>query len=362
MPPIYQKIMNTIQMWISNNTYKVNDKLPSEAQLMEEFNTSRITVVRALNELEAKSIIYKKKGKGSFVARKICYQGENSDIISLVLPHKLNFSSGGQQYTYSIAKYCEENNFLCSVHYSNQLVSNEKKILENLMNYNVSGAIIYPIGNENITALSNLFLKKFPMVLLDKQLEELDLPSVSSANYEGAYDAINYLVSNNHKNIGFIGEVDSDVVHSRYKGYCRALLDNGIPLRPEFIVKKFNYKREEEQIFLTEQEAEVILDKMLSSGVTALFCVNDLIASIIIQTAKNKNLRIPEDISIVGFDHIQFGNIFKTHLTSVAQDFDLLAKETVQLLIDRINNPEDTSSKKIIVPTELFKGNTVKCL
>jgi DNA-binding LacI/PurR family transcriptional regulator len=362
MPPIYQKIMNTIQLWISNNTYKANDKLPSETQLMEVFHTSRITVVRALNELESKSVIYKQKGKGSFVSRKVSYQGENSDIISLVLPHKINFSSGGQQYTYSIAKYCEENNYLCSVHYSNQLISNEKKILENLMNYNVSGAIIYPIGNENITALSNLFLKKFPMVLLDKQLEELDLPSVSSDNYNGAYEGVNYLVSNNHKNIGFIGVIDSDVVHSRYKGYCRALLDNEIPLRPEFIVKEFNYKREDEQIFLTENEAKIILDKMIDNKVTALFCVNDLIASIIIQTAKNNNLLIPEDISIIGFDHIQFGNILNTHLTSIAQDFDQIAKETVQLLIDRINKPNENLSMKIIVPTELYKGNTVNSI
>ena len=57
MPPLYQKIMNEIQVWISNDKYKANDKLPSEAILMKEFNTSRITLTRALNELESKSFI-----------------------------------------------------------------------------------------------------------------------------------------------------------------------------------------------------------------------------------------------------------------------------------------------------------------
>jgi GntR family transcriptional regulator of arabinose operon len=361
MPPIYQKIMNTIQLWILNGTYRTNEKLPSEAELMKEFNTSRITVIRALNELESKSIIYRQKGKGSFVSPKISYSSDSTDIISLVLPHQVNFFSGGQQYAYNIAKYCEENNFLCSIHYSNQLIENEKKILENLMNYNVSGAIVYPIGNANITALSQLVLKDFPIVLLDKQLEELDLPCISSDNFTGAYNAVEYLIENNHRNIGFIGVKDSDVVHSRYKGYCRALLDNGIILKPEIIITEFETRHgEEEPTFLDENEAEIILHRMQNHNVSALFCVNDLIANIVIKVAKNLNISIPKDISIIGFDHIQFENIPYPLLTSVAQDFDQIAKEAVQLLIYRIKNPEVKNLENIIVPTQLYKGNTVR--
>ncbi|MGL1893349.1 MAG: GntR family transcriptional regulator [Spirochaetaceae bacterium] len=362
MPPIYQNIMNTIQLWISDGKYKVNDKLPSEAMLMKEFKTSRITVTRALNELESKSIIYRQKGRGSFVSTIKSYHSENTDIISLVLPHKINFFSGGQQYAHSIAKYCQENNFLCSVHYSNQLKSNEKNILENLTNYNVSGAIVYPIGNANITALSQLVLKGFPMVLLDRKLDELDLPYVSSDNYAGAYNAVKYMIDKNHKNIGFIGVKDSDVVQARYKGYCRALLDNGIIIKPEIIVTEFNNTQEDEQTFLKKEEADTILKSMIDNRVTALFCVNDLIASMIMKAAHNKKISIPDDISIVGFDHIQFDDVPNLNLTSVAQNFDLIAKETVQLLISKIKNPEKKISNSIIVPTDLFEGNTVKTI
>lgn len=362
MPPIYQKIMNAIQLWITNNTYKAHDKLPSEAQLMKEFNTSRITVIRALNELEAQSIIYRQKGKGSFVSPKVAYKSESTDIISLVLPHKINFFSGGQQYAYSIAKYCEENNFLCSIHYSNQLISNEKNILENLINYNVSGAIIYPIGNKNITALSNLYIKDFPIVLLDKQLEELDLPSVSSDNFHGSYNAVKYLIENNHKNIGFIGVKDSDVVQARYKGYCRALLDNSILIRDDLIVTEFSNAKGDEQTVLTLDEAKEILTNMKRAGVSAIFCVNDLTATIIIQAAKSLKISIPNDISIIGFDHIQFEDIQNPNLTSVAQNFDQIAKEAVELLIKRIKNPQDKIATNVVVPTQLYKGKTVKSL
>jgi DNA-binding LacI/PurR family transcriptional regulator len=213
--------------------------------------------------LESKSVIYRQKGKGSFVSSITSYRNENTDIISLILPHKINFFSGGQQYAYSIAKYCQENNFLCSIHYSNQLKSYEKHILENLMNYNVSGAIVYPIGNTNITALSHLMLNGFPLVLLDQKLEELDLPSVSSDNYTGAYNAVQHLIDNNHKSIAFVGVKDSDVVHARYKGYCRALTDNGIALRPEVIITEFNNPQGDEQTFLKEKEAELILQKVI---------------------------------------------------------------------------------------------------
>lgn len=362
MPPIYQKIMNEIQLLISNNTYKANDKLPSETQLMKQFHTSRITVTRALNELESKSIIYRQKGRGSFVSPKITYKSENTDIISLVLPHKINFFSGGQQYAYNVAKYCEENNFLCSVHYSNQLISNEKNILENLMNYNVSGAIIYPIGNANITALSHLILKEFPIVLLDKQLEELDLPSVSSDNYHGSYTAVKYLIDNNHRNIAFVGVKDSNVVSERYKGYCQALLDNKILLRPEIIITNFHNTQDDEQTFLDENEASLILDKLIKNKVSAIFCVNDLIANIIMHAAKKKNISIPNDLSIIGFDHIQFEDIPNRNLSSIAQNFEQIAKEAVELLISRIKNNNKIDKKNIIVPTQLYKGNTVKKL
>lgn len=360
MVPAYRKIMNTIQQWISNGKYNANEKLPSEAMLMKEFKTSRITVTRALNELESKSVIYRQKGRGSFVAPIKSYNSDSTDIISLVLPHKINFFSGGQQYAQSIAKYCQMNNYLCSVHYSNQLKSNEKKILEDLMNYSISGAIIYPIGNENITALSHLVLKGFPMVLLDRKLDEINLPSVSSDNYTGAYEAVKYMADKNHKNIGFIGVKDSDVVQERYKGYCRALLDNGIVLRPEIIITNFSNTKEDEQTFLKKEEADTILENMLNNSVTALFCVNDLIASMIMKAAQNRNISIPDDISIVGFDHIQFDDIPNIHLTSVAQNFDLIAKETVQLLINKIRNPENKDLDSIIVPTDLYKGNTVR--
>lgn len=362
MPPIYKKIMNSIQLKITNNTYSAHDKLPSESELMKEFNTSRITVIRALNDLEAQSIIYRQKGKGSFVSPKMSYKNNGTDIIALVLPHQINLFSGGQQYAYSIAKYCEQNNYLCSINYSNQLISNEKNLLENLINYNVSGAIIYPIGNENITALSNLYIKNFPMVLLDKQLEELGLSSVGSDNYNGAYNAVEYLIKNNHKAIGFIGSKDSDVVQARYKGYCRALIDNSIVIRPELIVSGYNNTKGDEQTILSIEDAKEILTRMKKNGVSAIFCVNDLTANIIMQAANILNISIPNDISLMGFDHIQFGDIQHPNLSSVAQNFDTIAKEAVQLLIKKINSPNEKITDNIIVPTHIYKGDTVRCL
>lgn len=193
-------------------------------------------------------------------------------------------------------------------------------------------------------------------------MEELDLPSVSSDNYKGAYEAVNYLIENNHRNIGFIGAKNSDVVHERYKGYCRALLDNSIPLKSEFIITKFNSIVEDEPTILKEEDANNILQSLVSNKVTAIFCVNDLIANIIMKVAKDTNISIPDDISIIGFDHIQFENIPYPNLTSVAQNFDLIAKETVNLLINRIRKPKEKNVNSIIVPTKLYKGNTVKSI
>ncbi|MGD1823576.1 MAG: substrate-binding domain-containing protein [Pleomorphochaeta sp.] len=101
---------------------------------------------------------------------------------------------------------------------------------------------------------------------------------------------------------------------------------------------------------------------MKNNIVTAIFCVNELTASIIIQAAKLLKRSIPNDISIMGFDHIQFEDIQNPNLSSIAQNFDQIAKKAVELLIKRIKNPKNKISDNIIVPTKLYKGKTVKTI
>lgn len=357
--PAYQRIIQAIQQWIQKGDYKKDEKLPSEARLMEEFSTSRITVTRALKELELKGVIYRVKGKGSFVAAIQSHRQNENRIISLVLPHKADFFSGGQQYSRKIASCCRDFGYLCSLHYSDQSISREKKILQEIAAHNVAGAIIYPISNRNISSLSLMSIQGFPMVMLDRSLDELSLPVVTSDNFKGAYDAVSYLTGKGHKSIGFVGANDSDVVTQRYKGYCRALTDSRIPVDRELIVTEFAETEEDQQSMLHEEEALRLLKDLIGKGISALFCVNDLIAYRLLFAAEKLGIRLPDELSLVGFDNMRYLADTSWRLTTVAQDFETIARESVSILIDMIEKGEEGADRSLVVPTRLIEGNTV---
>jgi len=358
--PAYQIIINTILEWIQNGDFKSDDKLPSESRLMEEFSTSRITVTRALKELELKGIIYRHKGKGSFVASVQKKTPSETKIISLVLPHKVNFFSGGQQYAHQIYRSCQERGYLCSLHYSDQSSHKERQILEEIDAHNVAGAIIYPISNKNISILSRMSIQGFPMVLLDRKLDELPLPVISSDNFKGAFEAVSYMTGRGHNKIAFVGAKDSDVVSDRYKGYCRALTKSGIALDRDLLITRFNKTNDDEQSILNEKEALQILKNLMKLKISALFCVNDLVAYRFLNAAKRMKVTVPEELSLVGFDNIKYLEETPWDLTTVAQDFETISRSSVSMLVDMIEKGEDSHPRDLIVPTTFLEGNTVR--
>lgn len=358
MIPKYQIIIDSIINKIQIEDYKESEKLPSESQLVLEFNTSRITVTRALKELELTGVIYREKGRGSFVAQKSV---KSNNVISLIIPHKADFFSGGQQYIRSVYKYCQKKGYLCSVHYSQQSSKKERAILEDVISHQVAGIILYPIDNKNIDIISRILIKKCPIVLLDRKLDEVDLPVVESDNYQGALDAVNYLLENGHRRIAFVGVKDAHSVTERYKGYCRALIDMKIPVSQDIIFTHYKNDRSEDiQETLDIEGADTILDELLSIEplVSAVFCVNDLIAFQLMKAAQKRDVMIPGDLSIVGFDNISFPTENDVILTSVEQEFDQIGKACVKLLWDQIESGNDELFS-VIIPTTLKIGQSV---
>ncbi len=360
--PVYKKIIDSLNTEIAAGTYGERDKLPSESQLMSEFNTSRITVIRALKELEFTGVIYREKGRGSFVAQR---EDENIDskVISLIIPHKADFFSGGQQYIRSVYKYCQKEGYLCSVHYSEQSSKKERAILKDISNHNVSGIILYPINSKNIDIISSLIIKGCPLVLLDRKLDEVDLPVVESDNYTGALEAVHYILEKGHKRIAFVGAKDSQTVSERYRGYCNALVSGKISIDRNIIFTRYNDKvTDDEQEILTLEEADNIIDHLLLSVpiVTAVFCANDLIAVRLIKAARKRAVKIPEDLSFVGFDNISYSDE-ELDLASVEQEFDQIGKKCVELLCNRINsgNSELMDASPVVVSTRLVIGKSV---
>lgn len=360
MKPLYKIIIDELSLSMESGIYKSNEKLPSEADLMRKFDTSRITVTRALKELEIRGLIYKRKGKGSFASPR---RLTGTKIISLVLPHKEGFFSGGQQYVRAITDACRRKGYLCSVHYSEQSSGRERGILQEIRRHDVSGVILYPIDNRNIDEISRLSLDGFPILLLDRSLDEIDLPVVRSENLEGAREAVKYVLNAGHQKTAFIGVLDAEPAALRYRGYCRALTDAGLPIEPILTYTRYpGISEADDQAVLTSDGADELVVKLIQNEVTACFCVNDLCAYRIADAAKRAGIAVPESLSIVGFDHMSYLSELGLNLTTVAQDYERLGRESVDLILMLIENPDISKEElksHITVPTRFIEGTTV---
>ncbi len=194
--------------------------------------------------------------------------------------------------------------------------------------------------------LETLRHRRFPHVLVDHQGLDFDVPSVGATNWQGGYDGTRYLIELGHRRIGFItGDMTIGCARDRLAGYQQALRDAHLPVDPALI---------REGDFLQPRGftcANELLD--LAEPPTAIFASNDVSAFGVMEAVRNRGLRIPDDVSILGFDDIPQTAQVHPALTTVRQPLAEMGRAAVQLLFTYINEP-DAPIKRLELPTELI--------
>ncbi len=164
--------------------------------------------------------------------------------------------------------------------------------------------------------------------------------------FDVAFEAVGYLIRQGHRNIGYVGESENEV---RYKGYCAALVANGIELNPDYKV----------EVVLSSEGGYAGARKIMSQskGITALFCANDMTAIGAMRALKEDGYRIPDDISIIGIDDIPTSQYMSPALTTVHIPIEELGNMTVKLLIDRIEGKHNLPLK-VFLPFSIVERET----
>jgi LacI family transcriptional regulator len=193
--------------------------------------------------------------------------------------------------------------------------------------------------------------QKFPFVLIDHQGGSDPCPAVGAANWQGAYNAAEYLIKLGHTRIGFItGSMDLGAATDRLAGYKSALRTHHLPVDPRLI-----YEGTFAQLD-GYAGASTLLD--LENPPTAIFASNDAMAMGAMDAVRNGGLRIPEDISILGFDDVPQAALVRPALTTVRQPLEQMGGVATQMLLDLLKNP-DKHIERIELPTELIvRGST----
>jgi LacI family transcriptional regulator len=231
-------------------------------------------------------------------------------------------------------------------------INTELAQIELLISKGVDGFIVMPVGTTYVH-FQKLMNDDVPLVLLDRSFDNLDTNSVVVDNYAGAYKATEYLISMGHAKIAIIqGLPDTYTNNARVKGYLDALKDSGIDVNRNYIVGK-DFRKENGYI-----ETKFLLG--LEDPPTAIFTTSDLITLGVLEAISEENLIVPEDISLVSFDDIDFAPFLFAPLTAVRQPKEMMGEVAVKLLIDELKLKKEHDHRKIVLKPELVVRNSVK--
>ncbi|RDY25136.1 LacI family transcriptional regulator [Romboutsia weinsteinii] len=241
--------------------------------------------------------------------------------------------------------------FLCTTNHDK-----DKEIarINELIARNVAGIIVIDPNLENCKSkFYDNISKSTPVVFVNGYNTSSNISSVSNDETSGARMVIEYLFENSHRDILFIRGEKSYSYDVKEKVY-RDVMSEINNLHEEYIIN-IGYGNSIETVNKTTEECVKILDS--NKKISAVFACNDLMGIGIINACKKLNKKIPEDLSVIGYDNIELSEIVEPHLTTVDQNMFLLGENAATLLIEKIENG-NKYSKKIILNNELIIRNT----
>lgn len=221
----------------------------------------------------------------------------------------------------------------------------ERVYIDVLIAKQVDGIIFIAAGDHH-EHLAELTSANVPLVLADRDVKQSRADVVLVNNEQGGYRATRHLLDLGHQRIGCIGgPSEATPSADRVKGHERALREVGVSVHRELVVQgDFRYKGGEEA-------ADRLLG--LASPPSAIFACNDLMAIGTLRAIREAGLRVPEDISVVGYDDIPLASAVSPPLTTVAQPVTELATISTELLLSRIEDGTPRDLERIVLDTDL---------
>jgi DNA-binding LacI/PurR family transcriptional regulator len=211
---------------------------------------------------------------------------------------------------------------------------------------NVAGLILAPCPLTEASALDSVRKSGLPLVVLDRTIEGLDADIVQVDNIRGAYTAVKHLIDLGHERIGTVlGPSSLSTGRERLRGYEDALKDAGKNIDPA-LIKRGGAQKE---------DGYVLARELMLSGEppTALFIGNSLMTLGALQAMRELNVRVPQDVALVGFDDMAWSSELCPPLTAISQPTYELGREAVDLLLRRLAEP-NALFRTVVLQTHLI--------
>ncbi|KGQ24074.1 substrate-binding domain-containing protein [Gallibacterium anatis] len=319
------KVSTSTVSHVINNTRYVSDEIREKImKVVNELNYTPSAVARSLKVKETKTL-------GMLVT-------------ATSNPFFAEVVSGVEQY--------------CNQHHYNLIISsidgNEQRLQQNiqtLIQKQVDGLLLmYSDTRHAMVEQLNLNL---PIVVMDWWPTELNADKIYENSEFGAYLATKTLIEQGHKNIAIItGKLDKSLAHNRLLGYQKALQDAHLPINPDWIIEShFDFEGGVEGMKKLLQ---------ITPRPTAVFACSDTIAVGVYQVAWQQGLRIPQDISVIGYDNIMLAQYLTPPLTTIHQPKAELGKLAVETLLERIKSPDLEYKTTMLQPQLIWRTSVAK--
>ncbi|MFT7538227.1 MAG: DNA-binding LacI/PurR family transcriptional regulator [Lysobacterales bacterium] len=213
----------------------------------------------------------------------------------------------------------------------------------NPINTNSVGGIIFADVIENRKQVEAAIAQGTPCMIINNHVDDLEVSYLAVNNESGGYQATDYLLSLGHKEIATItGQISTQAGQERLDGYKRLMNEKGLPINEDFIFEG-DYSRRS-----AREGAEKLLN--LSKRPTAIFAASDEMALEVMAVVMEKGLKVPEDISILGFDDNPACLYAPVSLTTIRQPLFNMAEDSVRMLTKMIEDGDYELTHKLLEP------------
>lgn len=319
--------------------------------IAKELNITAATVSRALNNnpkisKKTRELVLETAAKMNYEQNKLALalkSGKSFNVGVIVPRIDSNFFA-------SVIRGIEEELYpkgyhviICQTHDQEDL---EIGNINSLLNAQVDG-ILMSISNaklEDKQGFQKLLRKNIPLIFFDRKKDIKGVSSVTVDDFKGAYDATQHLIDQGYKRIAHLSNDRLLLIFkNRYLGYKQAIIDNGLEFDENLVIETVSKVNE------GKKTAKIMLD--MDRPPDAIFSSSDFTALGAIQEIRERGLRIPEDISVIGFSNEPFTKFMELSITSVDQSPTEMGRITAQVFLEEVNNGKKIKSEKHVVLT-----------
>ncbi|MBJ6359923.1 substrate-binding domain-containing protein [Paenibacillus sp. GCM10012307] len=388
--PLYKKVQGYIRELIRMEKLVEGDRIPTEKELMERFQVSKITVVNAMTGLASENVITRVPGRGSFVgaagaqAEDLLEEQEESAVVNVPTEHPETtdipspVSIGASKkiigiimpfiHDYfairllnGIRQGLAEKGYKSMIMFSEETLQQEKDAIRTLKDIGAEGLLIFPLDDQQYNdEILSMKLDKFPFVLIDRYLPGIETNFIGSDGRLGTKLAVDHLWQLGHREIAICSDspLQTVTVQERIEGYMNAMKDKGALVNPAHIITGFRLDN------AVDSDEHPLYRYIRNRMATAYITLNGELSVHIYQMAKRAGLQAPDDLSIISFDDptsvIEDFSIF-THVKQFEYD---LGKQAVLRLVDAIQERQSQEeaqpkySKYLMEPKLIIRKTT----